>query len=60
MTSKYSGEILSVLAEHLCIPCDLCNSYFCKNGDCPPEVTTCGNSEHWRMLFERMEQNAKS
>lgn len=55
MLDKISGE----LSEHFGIPCDLCNKYFCKDGTCPSEVTQCGDSEHWKMLLERICDNEK-
>lgn len=51
--------IEEILSEHFQIPCDLCNEYFNKNGDCPENFTTCNSVEHWKLLMERIQRNEK-
>ena len=48
-------KVAIALEEHFFIPCDLCNKYFCKNGNCPEEVEKCNSVEHWKMLLERID-----
>ena len=46
--------IPSILNEHFCITCSICNKYFEKDGSCPNEIETCNSKKHWKLLLERI------
>ena len=52
--APYSSSVGDTLSNYFCIPCNLCNKYFEKDGSCPREVEQCNSKEHWEMLLERI------
>lgn len=48
-------KIVNELSEYFCIPCNLCNKYFEKDGSCPSEIDKCNSEAHWSLLLERIE-----
>lgn len=51
---KREVTVSSELSEYFCIPCNLCNKYFNKDGSCPSEIDICNSESHWALLLERI------
>ena len=48
-----TSTLADELAQHFCIPCDMCHKWF-NCPDCPTEVEKCNGKKHWRMMLERI------
>lgn len=57
--SKKTSHLATTLSEYCGIPCDLCNKYFCNDGNCPEGIKNCGEAYHWHMLIERINKDEK-
>lgn len=47
------------MSDYFCIPCNLCNKYFNKDGSCPAEIDSCNSIKHWDLLMERIKRHEK-